>query len=276
MNRLPQAHRPRASARRSVAGGPAMNVAFTVVAGVAGVALGAGVGWLNVLLERLERLREEEDAERVEYEAEAATQAEAARARGEQPEPVQPWLPERYGWTWLEWGAAPVLGAVSFTLFAAHQGLTWLTIENLLWMAVFVHIVTFDLKHRLILDWVTYPAIVLALALAAVTPGLSLVRALTGGAVIGLFFLVFHFVSRRGIGLGDVKLGALIGAVTGLGLRQPRPPPGDLRRDRRGLPGRRGRAAAPDHPAAQPQGPDPLRSLPLRRRGAGPVPEPCR
>ena len=38
-------------------------------------------------------------------------------------------------------------------------------------MSVFVHIVTFDLKHRLILDWVTYPGIVLALALAAVTAG---------------------------------------------------------------------------------------------------------
>jgi len=193
-----------------------MNVAFTVAAGVGGAALGAGVGWLNVRLERLERLREEEDAERIEYETEAATEAEAARARGEQPEPHQPWLPESYGWTWLEWGAAPVLGAASFALFAAHQGLTWLTVEDLFWMAVFVHIVTFDLKHRLILDWVTYPAIVVALALAAVTPGLSLVRALTGGAVIGLFFLTFHFVSRRGIGLGDVKLGALIGAVTGL------------------------------------------------------------
>ena len=60
------------------------------------------MGWLNVLLERLERLREEEDAERAEYETEAATQPEAARARGERPEPVQPWLPERYGWTWLE------------------------------------------------------------------------------------------------------------------------------------------------------------------------------
>jgi len=198
-----------------------MNVAFTLAAGVAGAALGVGVGRLNVLLEKRERLREEEDSERLEYESEAATQTEAARARGEQPEPVQPWLPERYGWTWLEWGAAPVLGAVSFSLFAAHQGLTWLTLENLLWMAVFVHIFTFDLKHRLILDWVTYPSIVVAVALSAVTPGLSLVRALTGGAVIGLFFLIFHFVSHRGIGLGDVKLGALIGAVTGLAFDNP-------------------------------------------------------
>jgi len=63
--------------------------------------------------------------------------------------------------------------------------------------------------------------VLLALVLAVVTPGLSLVRALTGGAVIGVFFLLFHLASRRGIGLGDVKLGALIGAVTGLGFDNP-------------------------------------------------------
>lgn len=198
-----------------------MNVAFTIVAGVAGAALGLGDGWLNVLLERLEGLRAEEDQERAEYEAEVATQAEEARGRGEAPEPAPAWLPERYGWTWLEWGAAPVLGALAFGLFAAHGGLTWATVETLLWMAVFVQIVTFDLKHRLILDKVTYPALVLALALSAVTPGVSFFRALIGAAVIGGFFLLFHFLSRRGIGLGDVKLAALVGAVTGLGFDSP-------------------------------------------------------
>ena len=198
-----------------------MNLAFTLAAGAAGAALGLGTGWLNVVLERLERLRQEEDEERAEYEAEVAKAAEAARERGDEPESAAPWLPEQYGWTWLEWGLAPVLGAFVFSLFAGHETLTWAAVETFLWLAVFVQIVLFDLKHRLILDWVTYPGIVLALALAAVTPGLSLVRALTGGVVIGLFFLAFHFVSRRGIGLGDVKLGALIGAVTGLAFDSP-------------------------------------------------------
>jgi leader peptidase (prepilin peptidase)/N-methyltransferase len=111
-----------------------------------------------------------------------------------------------------------VLGAFAFSLFAGRQALTWAAIETLLWMAVFVQIVLFDLKHRLILDRITYPAIVVAVVLSAVTPGLSFTRSLTGGVVIGGFFLLFHLLSRRGIGLGDAKLGALIGAVTGLGL----------------------------------------------------------
>jgi Flp pilus assembly protein protease CpaA len=198
-----------------------MNIAFTIGAGAAGAALGIGSGWLNVVLERVERLREEEDEERAEYEAEAAQQADEARARGEEPETPAPWLPEWYGWTWLEWGMAPVLGAFAFSLFAGRQGLTWAALESFLWLAVFVQIVTFDLKHRLILDKVTYPATALALVLSAVTPGLALSRALTGALVIGGFFLLFHLVSRRGIGLGDAKLGALIGAVTGLGFDSP-------------------------------------------------------
>ena len=194
-----------------------MNVALAVGAGAAGAAAGIGTGWLNVVLERVDRLRQEEDEERAEYEAEVAAKAAEAAGRGEEAASAPPWLPESYGWTWLEWGLAPVLGAFAFALFAGRQGLTWAGLENLLWMAVFVHIVTFDLKHRLILDKVTYPAAALALVLAAVTPGLSFPRALLGGAVVGGFFLLFHLVSRRGIGLGDAKLGALIGAVTGLG-----------------------------------------------------------
>jgi leader peptidase (prepilin peptidase)/N-methyltransferase len=194
-----------------------MNLALSIGAGAAGAAVGLGAGGLSVLLERWERLREEEDEERVEYEAEVARHADEARARGEAPEAAPPWQPERYGWTWLEWGLAPVLCAFGFSLFAGRPGIGWSTLEDLLWVAVFVHVIVVDIKHRLILDKVTYPAIALALILAAVTPGLSIVRAALGAAVVGGFFVVMHLVSRRGIGLGDAKLGALVGAVTGLG-----------------------------------------------------------
>jgi hypothetical protein len=71
-----------------------MNIAFTLASGVAGAAVGLGIGWINVVLERAEGLRQEEDEERAEYEAEVAKGADAARERGEQPEAAAPWLPE--------------------------------------------------------------------------------------------------------------------------------------------------------------------------------------
>lgn len=193
-----------------------MNLALTVGAGAVGAVVGLGGGALSVFLERVERLREEEDEERAEYEADVRREADQARARGEEPEAAPPWQPESYGWSWLEWGLAPVLGALGFAVFAGNQGLTWISAEDLLWVAVFVHVIVVDIKHRLILDRVTLPALAVALVLAGVTPGLSIVRSLVGAAVVGGFFLVMHVVSRRGIGLGDAKLGGLIGAITGL------------------------------------------------------------
>jgi prepilin signal peptidase PulO-like enzyme (type II secretory pathway) len=194
-----------------------MNLAVTIGAGVAGVAAGWGGGFLGVQMERLEGLQKEEAEERAEYEAGVAAKAVAARAAGEEPPASLPWRSEHYGWTWLERYLAPVLGAVCFALLASRHGLTWRCAEDLLWTAVFVHIITLDLKHGLILDLVTYPAFVVALVLAAVTPGLSVLQAVIGAAVMGVFFLICHLAYPPGIGLGDVKLVALIGAVTGLG-----------------------------------------------------------
>ncbi len=85
-------------------------------------------------------------------------------------------------------------------------------------MSVFLQVVGFDLKHRLILNRVTYPAIVAALALSWVSPGLTVLHALAGGLAIGGFFALMNVLSRGGIGLGDAKLGALIGAVCGVSL----------------------------------------------------------
>lgn len=192
------------------------HLALAIVFGVLGAAVGSGAGWLAVRFEAIEKLEEEELEERAEYEATVAREAEEAKERGDEPAEALPWLPERYGWTWLERSAAPVLAAFGFALFAGREGFTLLMLEHCLWVAVFAHIVIFDLKHRLILNRVTYPSVVAAILLAWATQGLTLERALIGAVCIAGFFLLFSLVSRGGIGLGDAKLGALIGAVCGL------------------------------------------------------------
>jgi Flp pilus assembly protein protease CpaA len=190
---------------------------LVVGAAAAGAVVGLGSGWLSVHLERSEKLEEEENEERLEYERDVAKAKSEAIAEGKEAPHAEPWIGERYGWTWLERGLGPVLGAGGFAAFTAHGPVDHGLLIHLLWVAVFVHILCFDLKHRLILNRVTYPSIVAALALAELSPGLDIQSAAIGFAAVALFFLLQNFVSRGSIGLGDAKLGALIGAVTGLG-----------------------------------------------------------
>ena len=190
---------------------------ITALAAVAGGAAGLAGGWLGVELERREGLEAEEQEER-----DAALEAhrlelERAEAAGETaPVPVL-WKAERYGWTWLERWLAPALGAGGFAAFAAHEGADRALPIHLLWVALFVHVTVFDVKHRLILNNITYLAIPLSIALAPLTPGLSLRDAVTGAVVVFAFFaLQSLLLGGTVLGLGDAKLGAVVGATTGL------------------------------------------------------------
>jgi leader peptidase (prepilin peptidase)/N-methyltransferase len=193
-----------------------VNPALVAGAAITGIAVGFGSGWLNVVHERVERLREEEDEEHAAYEREVASQRDRAVEAGETPAEAPRWIGESYGWTWRELVLAPLAAGLGFAVFAAHGPIELGLLIHLVWLAVFVHVVTFDLKHRLILNRITYPSIVVALGIAQVSPGLTFVRALIGAAAVAVFFLLQNLVSRGSVGLGDAKLGALVGAVTGL------------------------------------------------------------
>lgn len=190
-----------------------------VVAGltVAGGVIGLGSGWLAVALEKREKLEDEEREERLLYERDVAEERERAVAAGEELAAATPWSGERYGWTWLERWLSPALGAVGFGTFAAHETFGWALVIHLLWIAVFVQIVNFDLKHRLILNVITYPSVLIAVVLSEWSPGLTVTSAVIGAVGVAAFFFVQNIVSRGSIGLGDAKLGALVGAVTGAG-----------------------------------------------------------
>ncbi|MDD5749642.1 MAG: prepilin peptidase [Patescibacteria group bacterium] len=81
--------------------------------------------------------------------------------------------------------------------------------------AFLVIIFVYDLKYYLILDSVVWPAIILALTANLVLGMLvwSLFTAMLVGG--GFFFLQFVISQGRWIGGGDVRLGALMGAILG-------------------------------------------------------------
>ncbi len=193
------------------------NAAALVGATLGGVAAGLASGRLAVWLERSEKLEEEEAEDRRAYEQEVTAALDTAAATGALAPKAETWHGDRYGLTWLERYLSPLLGAAGFAAFVAHDDPGWGLAVHLLWGAVLVHILAFDVKHRLILNRITFPAIALALGLSPISPGLTFPRALLGAVVIWLFFMVQSLLlGGNAIGQGDAKLGALVGATTGL------------------------------------------------------------
>lgn len=88
----------------------------------------------------------------------------------------------------------------------------------LVYACLLIIIFVIDLETQLVLDKVTYPGMALAIAFSFFWPGLGVVSSLEGGA-LGLVAMALPFIIyRRGMGMGDIKLGALIGLMTGFPL----------------------------------------------------------
>jgi len=86
---------------------------------------------------------------------------------------------------------------------------------GLLLVTALVPITLIDLEHRIIPNRITAPAAIAAVvAILALDPGFA-VEALTAAAGAGGFFLLTAVVSPRGMGMGDVKLVAMLGLYLG-------------------------------------------------------------
>ncbi|OFZ78807.1 MAG: hypothetical protein A2583_09645 [Bdellovibrionales bacterium RIFOXYD1_FULL_53_11] len=86
--------------------------------------------------------------------------------------------------------------------------------------ALLVAITFIDLDHRLIPDQLSIPGIVLGLATSWADPGVGLWSSLAGAALGFGFFYAFAWIyekatGRQGLGGGDIKLLAMIGAFAG-------------------------------------------------------------
>ena len=89
-----------------------------------------------------------------------------------------------------------------------------------LYTSFLVAIFFIDWQHRLILNRMTYPGVFAALFLTPLLSPVSLQMALvglaTGGITFGLLYGVGYLVYRQEVmGLGDVKLSLVLGAMTG-------------------------------------------------------------
>jgi leader peptidase (prepilin peptidase) / N-methyltransferase len=113
-----------------------------------------------------------------------------------------------------------VATALLTALTVLRTGLSWELPAFLLLAVVGVLLAVVDLQHRLLPNRVVLPALAAGTALlllAAVADGAwdALLRAVLGAAALFAVYLVLALVSPGGLGMGDVKLAALLGLYLG-------------------------------------------------------------
>jgi leader peptidase (prepilin peptidase)/N-methyltransferase len=115
--------------------------------------------------------------------------------------------------------------AAVFGFFAWHFGLGIQLGIALVYVSMFIVIFVVDLEHLIIPNRVVYPGMVVALMFSGLWagfegfwPGVGIVNALLGGAVGLALMLAPFLLFRDGLGMGDVKLAALMGLACGFPL----------------------------------------------------------
>jgi leader peptidase (prepilin peptidase)/N-methyltransferase len=86
---------------------------------------------------------------------------------------------------------------------------------GLVLVMVLVPVAMIDLEHRIIPNAITLPAALVAVGIGAVTRPGGLPEQLIAGAAAGGFLLLFALAYPRGMGMGDVKLAAVLGLFLG-------------------------------------------------------------
>lgn len=123
----------------------------------------------------------------------------------------------------LRYPALEVTTAVLVAAGAAAFDRIWVAIMIAAFLSLMPAIAWIDIEHRIVPNRLTYPAFVAFSAYIALAwlfdGGTDPVRALIGAMLYGGALFVVALLSR-GMGMGDAKLGAVIGLVLGaLGLR---------------------------------------------------------
>jgi leader peptidase (prepilin peptidase) / N-methyltransferase len=132
------------------------------------------------------------------------------------------------GWLWLRGRCRscqtpispryPIIEAITAALAVAvvlteHSAAE--IVLGLVLVAVLVPIALIDFEHRIIPNRITLPAAVAAIAIGVALDIEGVPEQLIAGAAAGGFLLAFLLAYPRGMGMGDVKLAAVLGLFLG-------------------------------------------------------------
>ena len=116
----------------------------------------------------------------------------------------------------------PIVEAITGAVFAGGYliyGLTPLLAVRLLFACAMIVLFVIDLRHRILPNVITLPGIVAGLVFSSVLPPgwlASVIGAIVGGGVLYLIAEAYYRLRGvEGLGMGDVKMLAMIGAFLG-------------------------------------------------------------
>ena len=104
---------------------------------------------------------------------------------------------------------------ILFGLIWLRYGLSFDTLLGCLFASFLITILVIDREHHRILNVLTYPAYVIALITLPLIFNRDVIDVLAGGALGFTLLLIITLIKPDGMGMGDVKLAALIGFVLG-------------------------------------------------------------
>jgi leader peptidase (prepilin peptidase)/N-methyltransferase len=112
--------------------------------------------------------------------------------------------------------------AALFAAFYARYGVSWTTLGFWYLSATLVAVFVIDLRHRIIPNALTYPGVIVGVAISLLSRHLHWWQSLMGAAVgiavfVGIALLGWALFRRDSLGGGDIKLAAVLGAFLGAG-----------------------------------------------------------
>ncbi|HEY3347798.1 MAG TPA: prepilin peptidase [Nitrospirota bacterium] len=115
----------------------------------------------------------------------------------------------------VRYPAIELLNALGYTAAVYRFGADPKAFLVMLLFSVFVVITFIDLKYQIIPDYITLPGIVFGLAFGPLFFNTGFINSLVGAVAGGGLFFLIAVVSRGGMGGGDIKFIAMVGAFLG-------------------------------------------------------------
>jgi leader peptidase (prepilin peptidase)/N-methyltransferase len=106
-------------------------------------------------------------------------------------------------------------GGIGFALVVGRFGLSVSALTGLIFFSALLVLAGIDLEHQILPDLITLPGIPLGLLMGMLLPEASLLSSAEGLVLGGGIFYLVALLSRGGMGGGDIKLAAMIGAFLG-------------------------------------------------------------